>query len=237
MADSKEITKLSFSEINTRGILNPLVSFDCLIDIDFGLLVLIAQNFFDTSVFSAEFFKDNDNIENMKWTIYDRPQKNPLTLCLKDVSLADDYYNQFMDQYYADILDRSMITDLANLLPNLATSGATFSILCNNKLEYELLDKIPILKDYTRVLLSDIVEPDKYHQFFIKDFDDKGMHKYAHLLRDKNIYIARYKFNVIEDMDKIDERFKTYAILDNMRCNITKFDLYSRRKEDNSTNE
>ena len=30
MADSKEIISLNFSDMNTRGILNPLVSFDCI---------------------------------------------------------------------------------------------------------------------------------------------------------------------------------------------------------------
>ena len=238
MADSKEIIHLNFSDMNTRGILNPLVSFDCLVDTDFGLLVLIAQNFFDTDVFSEEFFRHNDNINDMKWAIYGRPEKNPLTLCLKDPSLADDFYKQFMDQYYDDILERSMITDLATIIPDLASStNASFSIYCTRQSELDLLERLNILPDCNKVMVKDIIEPDNYQQFFIKDFDDYGMQRYAHLIMDKHIYVARYNFNNIDDMDKIDERFKTYLKLDMLRCNITKFDLYSRRKEDNINNE
>ena len=56
--DGREIINVKFSDNNTFGILLPLVSFNCLIDTDFGLLVLIAQKFFDKSVFSEEFFSD-----------------------------------------------------------------------------------------------------------------------------------------------------------------------------------
>ncbi len=238
MADSKEIIHVIFSHMNTRGILNSLVSFDCLVDTDFGLLVLIAQNFFDTDVFSEEFFRRNDSVNDMKWAIYGRAEKNPLTLCLKDNSIADDFYNQFIDQYYDDILERSMITDLVSVIPDLASNtNASFSICCNKQSEIDLLDKFNILPDCNRVLVKDILEPDSYQQFFIKDFDDYGMQRYAHLIMDKHIYVARYNFNIIEEMDKIDERFKTYLKLDMLRCNITKFDLYFRGKEDNTNNE
>lgn len=232
MADSKEIISLNFSDMNTRGILNPLVSFDCLIDTDFGLLVLIAQDFFDTDVFDVDFFKRNSNINDMKWVVYGRKEKNPLVACMKDPTDADDYYRQFMDQYYNDILDRSMITDLAKNLRRMETSGASFTILCENQYQFDLLDKIDILRDYDKVLVNDVLDPDKYNQFFIKDFDDFGMKRYSSLLRDKNVYIARYKFNAIDNLDKLDDRFKVYATLDTMRCTITKFDLYSTRKEE-----
>ena len=238
MADSKEIVHLNFSDMNTRGILNPLVSFDCLIDTDFGLLVLIAQNFFDTEVFSEEFFRRNNNINDMKWAVYGRKEKNPLTLCMKDTTDADDYYNQFMEQYYDDILERSMITDLAKLIPELATnSGASFTILCRNESEIKLLDTLNILGEYKKILVKDVLEPDSFNQFFIKDFDDEGMLRYSNLIRDKHIYVARYNFNAIDDLNKFDDRFETYILLDNQRCNITKFDLYSRRKEEYSEND
>lgn len=239
MADAKkEVVTLSFSDMNTRGILNSLVSFDCVIDTDFGLLVLIAQNFFDTSVFEEDFFKKNDKPNDLKWTVYQRLTKNPLDLCIKDKSVADDYYNQFMEQYYVDILDRSMITDLGYMLPDLATeAGVQFTIVCDNQEQIDLLEKINIFKDYPKVLFNEINEPDKYNQFFIKDFTDIGMQRYSHLLKDKHIYVSRYNFNKIENMDKIDKRFIVYATLDNLRCTITKFDLYSKERKNELDNE
>ena len=238
MADAKEVINLSFSDMNTRGILNPLVSFDCIIDTDFGLLVLIAQNFFDTSVFDEEFFRKNDRPFDLKWTVYERLKKNPLELCMKDSKDADDYYKQFIDQYYDEILDRSMITDLGYMIPELESNiGASFTIVCDNQSQINLLSRIDLFKDYSMVLYNDIDDPSKYNQFFIKDFDDLGMSRYAHLLKDKHIYVSRYKFIAIDDMDKIDKRFIIYATLDNMRCTITKFDLYSKERKNELNNE
>lgn len=234
MADSKEISHITFSESNTLGVINPLVSFNCLIDTDFGLLVLIAQKFFDTSVFSQEFFDNNINSEDLKYTIYERENKNPLLLCMISSRFSEEYYNQFMSECYKDILDRSMITDLARNLPLLSNSGAMFTILCKRQEEIDLLDRLKLFDKFHRVLLSDIKDMNEYNQFFMKDYNDYGMDKIVYGCIDKQFYIPRYKFNEAKLLDEEDS--KKLILLDQLRCMVTKFDLYIDRKE-NQDNE
>ena len=234
MADSREVSHINFSESNTLGIINPLVSFNCLIDTDFGLLVLIAQKFFDTSVFSQEFFDKNSNVEDLKYTIYKRESKNPLSLCMISSRFSDDYYKQFFDEYYKDILNRSMITDLAKNLPSLATSGAMFTILCARQEEIDLLDRLKYFDKFHRILLSDIKDINEYNQFFVKSYNDYGMNKIIYGCIDKQFYVPRYKFNETESLDEEDS--KMIILLDQLRCQVTKFDLYIDRKE-NQDNE
>lgn len=234
MADTKEISHITFSDTNTLGVINPLISFNCLIDTDFGLLVLIVQNFFDTSVFSEEFFDNNSNPEDLKYTVYEREDKNPLLLCMKSSRFSDDYYKQFFDEYYKDILDRSMITDLAANLPALSSSGAMFTILCKCQEEIDLLDRLEIFDKFHRILLSDLPNLEEYNQIFIKDYDDYGMDKITPQCIDKQFYIPRYKFNDLELMDKADH--EKIILLDGLRSQVTKFDLYIERKE-NQNNE
>jgi len=44
--------------VDTGGINTPLVSFDCIIDTDFGLLSLIDKDYLDSSIFDIEFFNN-----------------------------------------------------------------------------------------------------------------------------------------------------------------------------------
>lgn len=230
MADSKEISHITFSESNTMGVINPLISFNCLIDTDFGLLVLIVQNFFDTSVFSEDFFNNNIDPEKLKYTVYKREDKNPLLLCMKNSRFSDDYYKQFLEEYYKDILDRSMITDLAINLPAISNSGAMFTILCKNQEEIDLLDRLEIFNKFHRILLSDLDSIEEYNQIFVKDYNDYGMNKITPQCIDKQFYIPRYKFNDIESLDEKDQ--EKIILLDGLRCQVTKFDLYIERKDD-----
>ena len=233
MANSKEITHITMSEANTLGVLNPLISFNCLIDTDFGLLVLIAQKFFDTSIFSEEFFNENSSIMTLQDTVYNRKEKNPLLLCMKSERYSDEYYNQFMNEEYDSILERSMITDLVNNLGIMENSGAIFSILCKNESEIKLLDNIKELSKYNKVLIDDL-DLSMFNQIFIKSYDDYGMDKLKGInMLDKHIYIARYKFNETKNLNEKDA--KVLFLLDKLRCEITKFDLYTTKE--NSDNE
>ena len=233
MANTREIQHVVMSEANTLGILNPLVSFNCIIDTDFGLLTLIAQKFFDTSVFSEEFFNNNYNVESLKKSVYNREDKNPLLLCMKSPRNSDNYYKQFTEEQYGEILQRSMITDLPDAMYTIEASGAVFTILCKYQSEIDLLDSISFLKKYNKILV-DNVDLNMFNQIFIKSLDDYGMDKIKGTnMLDKKIYLARYKFNNLDELDEEDS--KMLILLDRLRCEITKFDLYFIGKE-NSDN-
>lgn len=221
---SKDIRQITFSDANTFGILNPLISFNCLIDTDFGLLVLIAQKFFDTDVFDRTFFDTNNNVEDMKRVVYTREERNPLTLCLKNKEDADDYYKQFFDKYYKDILMKSMNTDLAKSLKTMSNSGAVFTILCNNQTEVDFINNSKSLSKYSTILSSNTEQLSAHEQYFFKDYQDIPNNLFNEKMRDKSFYIGRYKYIETEKLTQNDIRI--FTIIDTMRCIISKFDLY-----------
>lgn len=224
---AKDIRQIGFADSNTYGILNPLISFNCLIDTDFGLLVLIAQKFFDTDVFDEEFFRNNNSVENMKYSIYEREERNPLTLCLKNKEYADDYYNQFFEKYYQGILIRSMNTDLAKSLKSISNSGAVFTILCNNEMEVNFIRNSKTLNRYSTILSSNTEQLSSHEQYFFKDYQDIPNNLFNEKMRDKSFYIGRYKFTEAERFGEKDA--EVFTFIDMMRCVIFKFDLYQRK--------
>ena len=231
---SKDLVHLEYSDANTHSVLNILISFNCLIDTDFGLLVLIAQDFFDTSVFNEEFFHNNKEINDMKRVIYKRKCKNPLNLCMKNTEDADDFYKQFFDKYYPNILNVSMITSLAKNLKKFASNaGATFTILCKDECEEKLLEQIPMLAKFSTTTLAKIENPDIYNQFFFKDYSDYGLSDLYKFLLDKKIYIGMYEFNKTDNLDLESSKLQTELFM--LRNDISLIDLYSR--EDLKSNE
>ena len=228
----KESVHINYADNNTRSVLNVLISFNCIIDTDFGLLVLIAQNFFDTSVFNEDFFYNNSTIINMKNTIYKRTEYNPLNLCIKNKEDADDYYNQFFEKYYNEILDVSMVTGLGRSLNNFSSNaGASFTILCKDEREEEFLSKIKIFRKTSTITLDKITNPDIYNQFFFKSYKDYGLKELSDFLLDKKLYIGMYEFNKTDNLDIDASTMQTRLFA--LRNDISLIDLYSREELNN----
>ena len=230
---SKDIVHLDYADVNTHSVLNILISFNCLIDTDFGLLVLIAQKFFDTSVFNEEFFRENDAVVDMKHAVYNRKDVNPLTLCLKNKADADDYYKQFFDRYYNEIVERSMVTDLAKNLNRFSSNaGASFTILCKNQEEIDLISRINLFKKCSCITINEIIDPDVYNQFFFKSYRDYGVNELRASLMDKSIYIGMYDFNKIQNLDVESSKIQTELFI--LRNNISLIGLYSGEEINNA---
>lgn len=229
---SKESVHINYADNNTRSVLNVLISFNCIIDTDFGLLVLIARNFFDTSVFNANFFSENSNINNMKRSIYKRKESNPIKLCIKNQEDADDYYNQFFENYYKEILDVSMVTGLGRSLKVFSSNaGASFTILCKDKYQEEFLSRLELFKKMSTITLDKITNPDIYNQFFFKDYKDYGLNDLSDFLIDKKIYIGMYEFNKTDNLDLDSSTMQTKLFA--LRNEISLIDLYSREEINN----
>ena len=63
---------------NTQGVNSPLVTFDSLVDTDFGLMLYIDRCFLDSSIFDVEVFNSNHKIKQMIWRLMNRERWNPL---------------------------------------------------------------------------------------------------------------------------------------------------------------
>ena len=87
--------------------------FDVLIDADIGLWNLIARDYRNEIFFLPGMLDLSDT--HKKYFSIVREERNPIMLLLSepDKSLADDFYNQFMEKEYDNILKLSPNTDVS----------------------------------------------------------------------------------------------------------------------------
>lgn len=186
--------------MNEVYVINSLIPFDMLIDIDLGLIRLIREKFYDPNVFLTGIL-DSDE-ESIKYYLLTRPVRNPLYIIMKDDSntkLMDSLYNQFIEQEYDKILELSPTTGIFELpiASSTVPHAVKFSILCNSKKELDEYMKRE--GNITNAIIeSDLskVNIDNFDNIYIKNYED--IKKYNNLKR-KNIYIGDYLFNKTKD--------------------------------------
>jgi len=215
--------------VDTGGINTPLVSFDCIIDTDFGLLSLIDKDYLDSSIFDIEFFNNNHIIKNMVRELYKRELKNPLSICVKDKDYdIDSLYAEFMSSKYKEILEKSMVTEIYNLLEQFKLSGdVKGSVVCYSQDEVDCLKELPLFKQYPIYLLEE-VDIDNYNQFFFRYIDDKYINHMSKYIKNKSIYIMNHKFNGTP-YEGILPSDSTKLLFDN-RNRLYMMDMYNEEK-------
>lgn len=226
------IKTISYNQGNNIGVLSPLISFDCIFDTDFGLLKLIRREYFDTTVFSSDFFVNNETTRQLTSTIYMRESKNPLSLCVKNKDInIDELYEEFMEREYSKILNYAMPTEIYNLLEYFKLSGDIKpTILYKDNRELELLKKFELTKNIKTIHIDDInnLENIPYQQFFFKELFDETLYTLCSRLSKKTIYLMSYLFNIKDNKDIILN--KNSGILSLNKNVIYLMDMYNKSK-------
>lgn len=233
--------KINMSIMNTMGVMSPMIPFNCLIDTDFGLLNLIYREYFDKSVFSEDFFYRHNKINQLVSALYYREYENPIMMIMKepDTSIADDYYNQFMEKRYSDILKMSMPTDIIRIVRLLKLNGDAYTEICYERdEEVEIINKFPDLDKIKKIKLDDMnpkIVKD-HSQFFFKSVNDIYTKGYSPFLELKTIYLGFYKFNI----DREENTVIGTPLVANMYMNHNKIELldfYNRNNIPEDENE
>lgn len=184
-------------------IIKVLMPFNVLIDTDVGLWNLIQFDYRNDIFFLKGMLDMSDT--HKKYFMITRDNRNPLMTILSepDETLANDFYSQFMDKEYDQILKLSPNTDVCKILDVMKKSKSSIirlTILCKNEKEKEIVlsrklghDSI-IIGDFSSISISD------YGTIFIKDIED--LDKFRHI-EGKAIYVANYGFNILMDKDNI----------------------------------
>ena len=104
------------SDLNTADVMKPLITFDSIIDTDVGLIILIAKKYRNPNIFNLELL-DSMTVKDLAGVLYARPIENPISICT-NVALPeiDELYQDFMDNYYQDVLEYSITTELINTI-------------------------------------------------------------------------------------------------------------------------
>lgn len=224
---------VSMNVTNNQGINTPLITFDCIFDTDFGIMLYIDRYFLDTSVFDVDFFNSHHKINEMVKALIMREEKNPLLLCVKDIpnreKVADDLYQDMIhnSKHYKQILELSMLTCVWEFvsLSSIAGSEITPSVICRTEDEKDALLKQGYKRNIT--MIGDVI--DIHQQYYFRYIDDEYTDAISpYLGRDRSIYIPRYKFNEYQRLTDEKSPFLLYSATKFNR--LCYYDLYDKSK-------
>lgn len=200
VSSSKNIT---FNESNTQNIMVPLIPFNCLFDTNVGLIKLIYQEFNDSSVFDKNTLDSLDTNFKVTKFVYNSTSSNILLDIMidKDKDIADEYYKQFMEEEYADILRNSVITDIFHLFEAmLYQRDIRVTVFCERFEEINFLHEY-VSQDIDAILLDEVKNHfDLYKQFYFKSCSgDYYFNSISRAIRKKAVYILDYPKNFNDD--------------------------------------
>jgi hypothetical protein len=234
----KSRTSVQKNEVNTIGIMVPLVAFNTVIDTDVGIIRLICDKYLDPKVFNVDLLHSL-SVKGLVGMLYDREKPNPLTVfsSLDDTEL-DELYDDFMKNHYQDILNLSLPTEIFNQIGIWQSyGGIRTTILCRSNEEVEYLDKFTALQNYSKCLITNF-SVKGFQQFFFKYIDDPYINAVSdNPIFKKSIYIAHYKFNIKKDDESKFNKEEAIGMSESiakfvaMPANsLRTYDLYNRQK-------
>lgn len=208
--------------------LAPLISFNCIVDEDIGLVNLIRKDYLDDKVFNKDFF-DMEFYEILK-ALYYRKEENPLYLFAKEGisrDTLDSYYLEFKEKCEREILDMSITTEIFNLIDFFNTSQDIIpSILCYTQNQLDIIEQEQTMKKNHKILFSKLSEKDKksFSQFYFKYIKD--IEPFINI-KLRAFYISRAGLNINDDENDV----RDYDFMERFYRNynsISLFDLYKK---------
>lgn len=178
--------------------LTPIIDFNCIVDTELGLIQLIYDQYYDLSVFNEDKFKMP--INKILSELYYRKSKNPIIPFLNEGITeedADEYYKQFMNTQYEEILNRSCGTNIQTLISSFNFSGEIFaSILCHNELEKKFISGLEEFNS-NKIYIDEEFETNykEFNQIYLRYIDD--LKKYLKQCLNKNIYLSSSNLNLM----------------------------------------
>ena len=210
---------------------NVLITSDCVIDKEIGLLKLIQYNYRNTDLF-FDGILDDCVLEQQQYLLFIRQNINPLSVIVEQSrwDIIDAMYSQFMERY-DDIVDLSCNTKIFELL-KLIVAGETpekCTIVCNTEHEADVITSR--LYQFGHNGVSIITEPNyqnidlsMYDEIFIRYISQISM---FNSLKDKMVFVSDQKCNytTINDTEVLDLSSVNVDSVDNTLYTFTLYNL------------
>ena len=189
---------ITYNESNTNNVMVSIIPFNCLFDYDVGLIKLIKKYYNDPSVFNQNTLDSLYSNKDIVEFVFNSESSNILMDIMNnpDEEIAAEYYVQFMDKEYGEILQNSVYTGLLDFVYRLNNeSDATYSIVCLRD------EELRFINEYFEGLRAE--KPDDiiprvniYHQFFFKScINDPYFEIFKQYPEGETIYILDYRKN------------------------------------------
>lgn len=211
--------------------LYPLIAIDTMIDTDTGLFKLIKEEYMDPNIFDQEVM--NLDMIAIVSRLYFRSVTNPLRLLCKSTVSGndiDDYYNQFIDERYQDILNNSLATDFTDAVEYFTNSPEIHpTLMYYREEEKKQILTFPEFHKLPKISYEEALEnTDKYSQFYFKYIAQA-----AEFIKEnsKSFYFSDTGVNVTENGEPNEQGFGpekdiiTLLIAENNNINF--FNIYN----------
>ena len=233
MTMSDNTRNVLFGQGDVNGIITPLIPFNCVYDLDVGIVRFMYENGYtnNSDIMNTEFFQifKSGNIKLIS-TLYSRVDENPLRLFIYDNKVADEMYIEFMSKYINDITRSSVHTGIYEIATAFKTEKSiAASIIYSNQTEYDMIKYDRRLAGIQLVSLEDLRDIEDYNLFFFKSLEDMYISMIGPKVKSDSVYIMDYRFNYNEKgTDLKDCPF--YAQLEVNRNTINVINAYDRNR-------
>lgn len=191
-----------YGQGDVNGIITPLIPFNCVYDLDFGLIRFMYENGYTNNddMLDPSFFKPFEtDLRKIIIKLYNRKTENPLELFLNNVNEADDLYNQFMRDKYEPIIRSAVHTGIYEMITTFKSEKSIkASIIYSNEAEYYMLKEDKLLKHVEFIDLENLlprVKAKEFNAVFFKSLDDMYIDLLAKYITSSTVYILDYSFN------------------------------------------
>lgn len=171
---------------------NILVDFNMIFDIDLGIIKFLIDKYP-----KSKFFKEERNQATeyfLKYLLYTRENKNPLSVLIKDNYDIYDLYNQIIEEKFDEVLKYTNPTSIYYFLSEFGNSnGYNITINCNNTLEQFKCENERNNNWNYKINVKDIKNYFCIYQEYSED-----ILKYKNI-SGKSIYLCDYGPNYIKD--------------------------------------
>lgn len=219
-----------------NGYHNYLVMFNALIDLDFAILRMIQAEYNNPSFIDQKIM--NMTTQQVKSTLINREDPNPVTICIKDKQIADSIYKEIMTTRYQDLLkeDKYMaITGIFFLISvYTAMDNVNVTVVCSNQREKEIIEKYHSKINVMIPESLDMINVNDYTEFIFKNKND--VFKFKQVFDEKRVLLLKYRFNVSFDENiPVPDTKLSFALWNSGYSKTALVDVYSREDEDYAT--
>lgn len=180
---------------------SPLIPFNCLFDVDVGLIQVIRQDYRSGGIFDIEFIdRLCHSRKDLIYHLYTRKNANPLyELMLEpDINIANELYQEFKEKIYDRMIDNCVYTGIFDLCAKFSDIPEIHAaIYYSNPLELELLNTFSDSLERIDIISDEEFKNNrsKYSQYFVKYIDGEYIMSLLKYLDHKSIYVLKYMFN------------------------------------------
>ena len=173
-----------------------LIPFDCIINLDFGIIKTLKQKYNNPKFFLPKIFNNNDDF--FRYSTISNENASIVDFYLRDEhrDKANTIERQLFEREYSQILENSEPTSILILAKHfMMVDGAiNVTILCKNELEQQYINRID---NNLKGTIDDLYNMDLsiYDSIFFKNITDIARLN----LEGKNLYVLGYKSNFEDD--------------------------------------